>query len=222
MRHFSKEKFQVFFENVLRFLSLRYSAEFRRSRLVFFSSDHRPHRVCTIFYRLHPFTWSVQSLLGLRWTQRSRVRVLALARNFFEQFFSGTLCLSRRSATFFRFFTFKGFHLQVFFDILQQTKVPKRPKGLPFYVFRYRDCSKFSVFVLLRKLKIRFFFVFKGPPFNLFDSLQQTGFSKSLKRSSFTGLKLRFLSLRYSADFRRSRLVFLQTTILTLIGVYAF
>ena len=29
---------------------------------------------------------------------------------------------------------------------------------------------------------------------------------------------MRFLSLRYSADFRRSRLVFLQTTILTLIG----
>ena len=29
---------------------------------------------------------------------------------------------------------------------------------------------------------------------------------------------LRFLSLRYSADFRRSRLVFRQTTDLTLIG----
>ena len=40
VRHFSKEKcfrkFQVLFQkNVLRFLSLRYSADFRRSRLVF-------------------------------------------------------------------------------------------------------------------------------------------------------------------------------------------
>ena len=39
VRHFPKEKnfrkFQVFFQkNVLRFLSLRYSADFRRSRLV--------------------------------------------------------------------------------------------------------------------------------------------------------------------------------------------
>ena len=39
MRHFLKEKifrkFQVFFQKkVLRFLSLRYSADFRRSRLV--------------------------------------------------------------------------------------------------------------------------------------------------------------------------------------------
>ena len=34
---------------------------------------------------------------------------------------------------FFDFFAFKGSsHLQVFFDILQQTKVPRSPKGLPF------------------------------------------------------------------------------------------
>ena len=42
MRHFLKEKnfqkFQVFFKNVLRFLSLIYSADFRRSRLVKFDS----------------------------------------------------------------------------------------------------------------------------------------------------------------------------------------
>ena len=49
----------------------------------------------------------------------------------------------------------------------------------------------------------------KGPfndPFNFFDILQQTGFSKG---PPFTILKtLRFLSLRYSADFRRYRFVF--------------
>ena len=39
------------------------------------------------------------------------------------------------------------------------------------------------------------------------DILQQTGFSKNPKGPAFTGLKLRFLSLRYSADFRRSRFV---------------
>ena len=43
VRHFPKEKFfrkfQVFFQkNVLRFLSLRYSADFRRSRLVILST----------------------------------------------------------------------------------------------------------------------------------------------------------------------------------------
>ena len=48
----------------------------------------------------------------------------------------------------------------------------------------------------------------KGPPFNVFDILQQTGFSKSPKGPSFTILKtLRILSLRYSANFRRSYLI---------------
>ena len=43
---------------------------------------------------------------------------------------------------------------------------------------------------------------------HFFDILQQTGFSKSPKSPPFTILKtLRFLSLGYSADFRRSRLV---------------
>ena len=46
---FRKKKFQVFFQkNVLRFLSLRHSADFRRSGLVF-SSDHRPHIDQTTF-----------------------------------------------------------------------------------------------------------------------------------------------------------------------------
>ena len=46
---------------------------------------------------------------------------------------------------------------------------------------------------------------------HFFDILQQTGFSESRNRPPFTILKtLRFLSLRYSADFRRSRLVFFR------------
>ena len=56
----------------------------------------------------------------------------------------------------------------------------------------------------------------KGPPRGpiCFDILQQTGVSKSPKSASlFKILKtLRFLSLRYSADFRHSRLVHLRQT----------
>ena len=58
------------------------------------------------------------------------------------------------------------------------------------------------------RLFFEIFFVAKGSPFKFFDILQQTRFSKSRKGPPFTILKtLRFLSLRYSADFRRSRLV---------------
>ena len=56
--------------------------------------------------------------------------------------------------------------------------------------------------------KSKFFLSSKGPPFNLFDILNQTGFSKNPNDPPFTSLKtMRFLSLGYSADFRRSRLV---------------
>ena len=49
----------------------------------------------------------------------------------------------------------------------------------------------------------------KGPPFHFIDVLQQTGFEKVKRVTPFTILKtLPLLSLRYSADFRRSRLVF--------------
>ena len=64
---------------------------------------------------------------------------------------------------------------------------------------------------LFRKFSRKFLKIFfmspKGPSFNVFDILQQTGFEK-VERPPFTILKtLRLLSLRYSADFRRSRLV---------------
>ena len=51
----------------------------------------------------------------------------------------------------------------------------------------------------------------KGSPFYIFR--QYATFSES---SFFFKKVLRFLSLRYSADFRRSRLVFRQITDLTL------
>ena len=123
---------------------------------LFFSSDHRPHRVCTTFYRFYCVYSSVVF---------TRVWALASARNL-EQFFRHCATLSfffrhcatlsfffRHCATFLRFF----FRLQrvppsSFFDIFQQTKVPKSPKGLPFYVYRHYETVQNSFFV--------FFFVF--------------------------------------------------------------
>ena len=69
----------------------------------------------------------------------------------------------------------------------------KNPKRPPFDVFRH--CEIFLNFLSL-----------KGPPFKFFDILQQT---EAQRVATVTILKvLRFLSLRYSADFRRSRLVY--------------
>ena len=91
---------------------------------------------------------------------------------------------------FFEFFCLQTVPPSSFFDILQQTKVPKSPKGLPFYVFRHYATvqnSHFSFF--FRKLKKWSFFVSKGSPFNLFDILQYTGFSKSPKDPPFYRFK---------------------------------
>ena len=53
------------------------------------------------------------------------------------------------------------------------------------------------------------------------DILQQTGFSKSPKSPPSTILRtLRFLSFRYGADFRRSRLVFLIYMMFENIALY--
>ena len=79
----------------------------------------------------------------------------------------------------------------------------KKTRGPPFYIFRHCaavENSQFSFF-------FNFFDVSKGPPI-FFHIFQQTGVSKCPKGVPFTILKtLRFLSLRYSADIGRSRLV---------------
>ena len=110
------------------------------------------------------------------------------------------------------------------FDILQQTKVPKSPKGLLFYVFRHYETvqnSHFSFF--FRKLKktlkkkSKFYCLRRVPPSICLIFCNKLDFQKARRVTPFTGLKpLRFLSLRYSADFRRSRLVLRQTKELTL------
>ena len=111
----------------------------------------------------------------------------------------------RHCATFFEFFAFKRSHPH-FFDILQQIKVPKSPKGLPFQIFWHYETVQnyhFSCF-FFENLKKSIFLVSKGSSLQFFDILQ-TGFSKSPK-APFHSFK-RFSSLRYTTDFRRSRLV---------------
>ena len=88
-----------------------------------------------------------------------------------------------------------------FFHILQPAGVSQSPKGPPFYIFRHCDTVQFIFFHIL-------------PP---------AGVSQNPKSPPFT-----ILSLRYSADFGRSRLVLhpkrptknqLQENWLNIIGV---
>ena len=182
----------------------------------FFSSDHRPHRVCTTFYRLHSRS---HVLVSTRFTVNPAVTGSSpcFSQKLFRAIFFGTVRLSIFFGTgdfFSKFFLSpKGLPFK-FFDILQQTEVSKNPKGTPFLVFRhYETVSKISFFVFFSKIFPKSFIYFlnvsKGSPLNFFDILQQTGFSKSRKGPPFNKLfsKCAFLSLRYSADFRRFRLV---------------
>ena len=77
---------------------------------------------------------------------------------------------------------------------------------------RYKTGRDYRVPLWIFFGTVRLFFeivsISKGSPFKFFDILQQSEVSKSPKGPPFTIFKtLRFLSVRYSADFRRSRLV---------------
>ena len=67
-----------------------------------------------------------------------------------------------------------------FFHILQPPGVSQTPKGPPFYIFRHCDTVQFIFFIFCHQLE--FHKTQRVPPFTI-------------------------LSLRYSADFGRSRLV---------------
>ena len=97
-----------------------------------FSSDHRPHRVCTTFYRLHSRS---HVLVSTRFTVNPAVTRSSpcFSQKLFRAIFFGTVRLNffRNCATFFRnFFVSKGSPLN-FFDILQQTGISKSRKGPP-------------------------------------------------------------------------------------------
>ena len=104
---------------------------------LFFSSDHRPHRVCTTFYRLHSRS---HVLVSTRFTVNPAVTGSSpcFSQKLFRAIFFGTVRLFqffRHCATFFsNFFVAKGSPFK-FFDILQQTEVSKSRKGPPFNKF---------------------------------------------------------------------------------------
>ena len=83
------------------------------------------------------------------------------------------------------------------FNILQHNGCEKIAKGPPFTFF-----GTVTLFKNLNKFFCIFFHVPKGSPFNFFHFLQPAGVSQSPKGPPFS-----ILSLRYGADFGRSRLV---------------
>ena len=153
------------------------------------------------------------SVLGWRWTQRSRVRVLALAKNFFEQFFSAlcdsfnffrhcaTLSIFFGTATFFSiFFVAKGSPLQVFWYFAANWSF-KKPKGSPYLVFRqYETVSKVSFFVFFSKIFPKKFLYFlnvsKGSPSTFLIFCNRLDFQKVERVPLLTNFKkLRFFEL---------------------------
>ena len=103
----------------------------------FFSSDHRPHRVCTTFYRLHCRS---HVLVSTRFTVHPAVTGSSpcFSQKLFRAIFFGTVRLFQFFSVlcdfFSNFFVSKGSSLN-FFDILQQTGFSKSPKGPPFNKF---------------------------------------------------------------------------------------
>ena len=193
---FSKKKSKIFFWKKFFFqifpivvpwifLSLRYGADLGRSRL--FSSDYNPHTDRSTFYNSAQSTWGQ---VRPRQTLLQRVPPL--------------------------FFTFSRKHTK-----------PDVPKGSPLWIF----------FGTVRLFFENFLMSPKGPPFEFFDILNGMFVNKSrrvpllhfsalcdffwkkifFKNFNFFSKKsvLRFLSLRYGADFRRSRLVELSASYCT-------
>ena len=159
-----------------------------RATLVFsrrFSSEKSPTITVASFFFVRPHTSScmyhflVQTLLGLRWTQRSRVRVLTLARNFFEHLRKRT----RRKAALFQFFSAL---CDYFFDFFRLQRVPHSSFfwyfAANFYVSPFKYFGTMRLFkILIFRFFFREFFCLQRVSLNFFDILQQTGFSKSPK-----------------------------------------
>ena len=130
----------------------------------FFSSDHRPHRVCTTFYRLHSRS---HVLVSTRFTVNPAVTGSSpcFSQKLFRAIFfrhCATLNFFSALCDFFSIFLSPKGPPFKFFDILQQTEVSKSPKGPPFLVFRhYETVSKISFFVFFRKFFQKIFIFFK-------------------------------------------------------------
>ena len=102
---------------------------------LFVSSDHRPHRVCTTFYRLHSCS---HVLVSTRFTVNPAVTGSSpfFSQKLFQPISFGTVRLFQFFSALWDFFSKFSFCRQwspfKFFDILQQTEVSKSPKGPPF------------------------------------------------------------------------------------------
>ena len=115
-----------------------------------------------------------------------------LSQKPFRTFFFGTVRLFQFFGTVRLriFFAFKVSHLQVFVIFCSKLKCQKAPRLSLFMYFGTMRRFKILIFRFFSKIKKNEFFLSsKGPPFNLFDILQQTGFSKNPKGPVFTGLK---------------------------------
>ena len=101
--------------------------------LVFFSSDHRPHRVCTTFYRLLSRS---HVLVSTRFTVNPAVTGSSpcFSQKLFRAIFFGTVRLFQFFSALcdFRIFLSPKGPPFKFFDILQRTEVSKSQKGPPF------------------------------------------------------------------------------------------
>ena len=101
---------------------------------------------------------------------------------------------------------FRFFLLQRVLQVFQSFKVAKSPKGLPFKYFGIMRLQFF--FVFKNFLKMSKFFCLQKVPLQFFWYFATDWIFKKPVGAPFTVLKtLRFLSLRYNADFRRSSLV---------------
>ena len=122
----------------------------------------------------------------------------------------------------------------IFFDNMHQTEVLKSPKGLPIYIFRHSETFKILIF----RLKIGFLNIYTQIIFfttiryfdvtaavkryiRIFDVISKLYCVSQRRRwmfeneffmkTSYGYFKNFFLSLRYSADLGRSRLVHYQS-----------
>ena len=135
------EKSNILFSSVV--FSRRFSREKCPTLTVasffpFFSSDHRPHRVCTTFYRLHSRS---HVLVSTRFTVNPAVTGSSpcFSQKLCRAIFFGTVRLFqffRHCATFFEIFLSPKSSPFKFFDILQQTGFSKSRNGPPFNKFK--------------------------------------------------------------------------------------
>ena len=136
----------------------------------------------------------VKTLVGLRWTQRSRFRVFALARNFFKHLRNRTRLkgplfqyFSALCDFFWIFFAFKCSPFK-FFDILQQHEISKSPTGLAFW-----EKKDFVFMRLFQNSLFSFFFgisfVSKRSPFNFLIVCNKLDSQKAQRVPRFEILK---------------------------------